>query len=156
MNYMIYISKDGNDSVPIANRDVYISDWVFTPDSMHFIYIDQFAKKMHFVKLDDLSHIATYKFNSLAGYDTMTIKTPTDHGVAVWEIPHIIYADNQQVVVITQPSQFIVHNFKNGCTRSYTYHGINEAVFVELTGSRLSFVNNSDRSQKYSLDLGPA
>jgi hypothetical protein len=163
-NYRIYVICDDqkHDITPKAwsvvgrsTSDVYISDWAFTPDSTVLVYIDQNALHMYFVLLEDLSYIDTYRFESLAGYDAMTIKTPVSNGVLIWEIAHLILVDNQHAVVITHPSRFLVHNFKNRTTRYYQCDHINDAVFLELdaTGSQLSFVSNKDRGLKYTLSL---
>jgi len=63
--------------------------------------------------------------------------------------------DYHHVVVITEPSQFMVYNFKTKTARYYKNQYIKTAVFPELddTGSRLSFIDYRDRGLKYTLML---
>ena len=162
-NYRIYVivGDQRHDITPKAwqfgynKSDVYISDWGFTPDSTILVYIDRYSKSMYFVLLADLSYIGYYHFASLASYDTMTIKTPNPNGVLIWEIAHLLHVDNHHVVVITEPSQFMVYNFKTMSARYYRSPRINTVVFPELddAGSRFSFIDNNDRGLKYHMVL---
>jgi hypothetical protein len=164
-NYRIYmfVDKIQHDITPDA-KDVYISDWAFTPDSTMFIYIDQLSKRMYALRLDALNALdaldapgRVYRFGSLAEYDEMTIRTTIPEGEAIWEINHIVLVNNQHAVVLTHPSKFIVYSLRDHSApvRHYICNDINEAIFPELDveGKQLSFVKYKDRSLRYILDL---